>query len=68
MAGGFQAVLLDRERLAERYALFSNTLQPPSVNCNSVLQAEAAMMSKDRVIKSLGKPVYSVNHGCSGGS
>jgi len=68
VAGGFQAVLLDRERLAEGYALFTNTLQHPSVNCNSVLQAEAAMMSKERVIKTLGKPVYTVSHGCSGGS
>ena len=68
VAGGFHAELLDRERLAEGYALFTNTLQHPSVNCNAVLQAEAAMMSKERVIKTLGKPVYTVSHGCSGGS
>jgi len=68
VAGGFHAELLDRERLAEGYALFTNTLQHPSVNCNSVLQAEAAMMSKERLVKTLGKPVYTVSHGCSGGS
>ena len=66
--GGLHAELLDRERLAEGYALFTNTLQHPSVNCNAVLQAEAAMMSKERVVKTLGKPVYTVSHGCSGGS
>ena len=68
VAGGFHAELLDRERLGEGYALFTNTLQHPSVNCNSVLQAEAAMMSKERLVKTLGKPVYTVSHGCSGGS
>jgi hypothetical protein len=68
VAGGFHAELLDRERLGEGFALFTNTLQHPSVNCNSVLQAEAAMMSKERLIKTLGKPVYTVSHGCSGGS
>ena len=68
VGGGFHAELLDRERLAEGYALFTNTLQHPSVNCNSVLQAEAAMMSKERLVRTLGKPVYTVSHGCSGGS
>jgi hypothetical protein len=68
VAGGFHAELLDRERLGEGFALFTNTLQHPSVNCNSVLAAEAAMMSKERLIKTLGKPVYTVSHGCSGGS
>ena len=68
VAGGFHAELLDRERLGEGFALFTNTLQHPSVNCNSVLQAEAAMMSKERLVKTLGKPVYTVSHGCSGGS
>lgn len=67
VAGGFHAELLDRERLGEGFALFTNTLQHPSVNCNSVLQADAAMISKERLIKTLGKPVYAVSHGCSGG-
>jgi hypothetical protein len=62
------ATLLDLTRLGEGYALFENTLQHPSNNCNAVLQQETAMMSKEHFIKTYGVPRYTVSVGCSGGS
>ena len=60
--------LLSPARLGEGYALFSNTLQHASNNCNSVLAGEAAMMSKEHFIETYGAPRYTVTAGCSGGS
>src|SRR5258706_148390 len=62
------ATLLDLTRLGEGYATFENTLQHPANNCNAVLQAETAMMSKEHFIKTYGVPRYTVSAGCSGGS
>ncbi|MDH3235842.1 MAG: DUF6351 family protein [Alphaproteobacteria bacterium] len=62
------ATLFDVQRLGEGYASFSNTLQHPSNNCNAVLAAETAMMSKEHFIETFGVPRYAVSHGCSGGS
>lgn len=61
-------ILLDVEKLGEGYALFANTLQHPSNNCNAVLSSEAAMMSKERFIETYGAPDFTVSAGCSGGS
>jgi len=66
--GGMDFDLLSPTRLGEGYALFSNTLQHPSNNCNSVLSGEAAMMSKEHFIETYGVPRYTVSAGCSGGS
>lgn len=60
--------LLSPARLGEGYALFSNTLQHPSNNCNAVLAGEAAMMSKEHFVETYGVPKYTVSAGCSGGS
>jgi len=60
--------LLSPARLGEGYALFGNTLQHPSNNCNAVLSGEAAVMGKEHFIKSYGVPRYTVSEGCSGGS
>ena len=65
---GFNFNLLDPTRLGEGYATFANTLQHASNNCNAVLESEAAMMSKEHVIKTLGVPEFTVSAGCSGGS
>jgi hypothetical protein len=65
---GFNFSLLDPTRLGEGYATFANTLQHASNNCNAVLESEAAMMSKEHVIKTLGVPDFTVSAGCSGGS
>jgi hypothetical protein len=65
---GLDFNLLSPARLGAGYALFSNTLQHPSNNCNAVLSGEAAMMSKQHFIETYGVPLYTVSNGCSGGS
>ena len=60
-------VLLQIARLREGYALFSNTLQHPTNNCNSVLSGEAAMMSKEHFIEIYGEPHFTLSAGASGG-
>ena len=61
-------VLLQLARLREGYALFSNTLQHPTNNCNAVLSGEAAMMSKEHFIETYGEPHFTLSAGASGGS
>lgn len=65
---GFNFSLLDPLRLGEGYATFANTLQHASNDCNAVLESEAAMMSKEKLIKTLGVPDFTISAGCSGGS
>ncbi len=65
---GFNISLLNIARLGEGYAMFANTLQHASNNCNAVLASEATMMSKEQFIKTYGVPDFSVSYGCSGGS
>jgi hypothetical protein len=65
---GFDFSLLNLKRLGEGYAMFANTLHHASNNCNAVLASEAAMMSKEAVIKTFGVPDFTVSAGCSGGS
>jgi hypothetical protein len=65
---GFDFSLLSVQRLGEGYAMFANTLQHASNNCNAVLASEAAMMSKEHFIKRHGVPEFTVSAGCSGGS
>ena len=65
---GFDFSLLNVKRLGEGYATFANTLHHASNNCNAVLASEAAMMSKEAFIKTLGVPAFTVSAGCSGGS
>lgn len=62
------ADFLNPTRLGEGDAIFANTLQHPSNNCNALLGAETAMMSKETFIESYGVPDYTISHGCSGGS
>jgi Tannase-like family of unknown function (DUF6351) len=65
---GFDITLLNVARLGEGYAMFANTLQHASNNCNAVLASEATMMSKEQFVKTYGVPEFSVSYGCSGGS
>ena len=65
---GLPFILLQLSRLGEGYALFSNTLQHPSNNCNAVLSGEAAMMSKEHFIETYGEPHSTLSVGASGGS
>jgi hypothetical protein len=66
--GVMDASLYSIARLGEGYALYGNTLQNASQNCNAVLEGEAAMMGKEHFIKTFGVPAYTVSIGCSGGS
>jgi hypothetical protein len=66
--GVADASLYSLARLGEGYALYGNTLQNASQNCNSVLEGEAAMMGKEHFIKGFGAPLFTVSVGCSGGS
>ena len=65
---GFDFSLLNLQRLGEGYAMFANTLQHASNDCNAVLESEAAMMSKENFVKHYGVPAFTVSAGCSGGS
>lgn len=67
-SAGFDFSLLNLQRLGEGYAMFANTLQHASNNCNAVLASEAAMMSKEATIERFGVPDFTVSAGCSGGS
>ena len=66
--GLIRAELLDVGRLGEGYALFANTLQHPSNNCNAFLGGETMMMSKEHFIEEFGVPRATLSVGCSGGS
>ncbi|MCL2310534.1 MAG: DUF6351 family protein [Proteobacteria bacterium] len=67
-SGDFKFNNLDPTRLGEGYATFSNTLQHASNSCNALLSAEAAMMTKEHLVKTFGAPEFTVSAGCSGGS
>lgn len=60
--------ILDMQRLGEGYALFTNTLNHPTNNCNPVLAGETTMMSKEHFIETLGEPDFTVSIGSSGGA
>ncbi len=66
--GVMDASLLSVKRLGEGYAIYGNTLQNASQDCNAVLEGEAAMMGKEHFIKTYGVPDWTVSVGCSGGS
>lgn len=60
--------LLDTRRLGQGYALYTNTLQNPSVSCNPFLAGETAMMGKEYFIEKYGVPRLSLSMGVSGGA
>ena len=72
LQGGAQGVNMlagdNITRLGEGYAMFINTLNHPTNNCNVVLAGEATMMGKAHFIKTIGVPYYTVSSGCSGGA
>lgn len=60
--------IFDVTRLGEGYALFTNTLNHPTNNCNPVLAGETTLMSKEHVIETLGEPDFTISLGSSGGA
>jgi hypothetical protein len=67
--GAAQGVnILDPERLAQGYALFTNTLNHPTNSCNAYLAGETTMMGKEHFIETFGVPAYTISVGRSGGA
>ena len=66
--GALGVPILDRARLAEGYAIFSNTLNHPTNSCNAFLAGETTMMGKEHFIETFGVPAYTMRTGGSGGA
>lgn len=60
--------VLNDHLLSQGYAIASSSLNVFGNNCNEVLAAETMAMVKERFIKTVGVPRYTVGWGCSGGS
>jgi hypothetical protein len=54
--------------LGRGYALMSSSLNVYAQNCNDLLAAESAMMTKELFIEHYGRPEFTIGFGCSGGS
>jgi hypothetical protein len=50
------------------FATMSHALNNSGHNCNMVTQAESMIMTKERVIETLGELRYTIGSGCSGGA
>lgn len=50
------------------YATMSHALNNSGHNCNMVVQAEANLMTKERLIETVGDLRYTIGSGCSGGA
>lgn len=61
--GGFDADLLSRG-----YAITTNTLTTFQSNCNDVLTAETALMTKEHFVERYGVPEFTIGEGGSGGA
>ena len=62
------ASVLESSRLAEGYAMFTNTLNHPTNSCNAFLAGETTMMGKEHFIETFGVPEFTVSTGGSGGA
>lgn len=60
--------VLDPVRLGQGYAIYNNTLNHPTNNCNVFLAGETAMMGKEHFIETFGVPAYTISWGRSGGA
>lgn len=67
--GGVMGVnILERERLSQGYAIFTNTLNHPTNSCNAIVAGETTMMGKEHFIETFGAPFYTFSTGQSGGA
>lgn len=55
-------------KLAEGYALASNSLNVFGNNCNDLLAAESFSMTREAFIEDYGEPIYTMGWGSSGGA
>jgi hypothetical protein len=60
--------VLNETALSRGFAVFSHALNNSGHNCNVVLQGEAMMMAKERLIDTYGSLRYTIGSGCSGGA
>jgi hypothetical protein len=60
--------VLNETGLSRGFAVMSHALNNSGHNCNVVVQAEAMMMAKERVIERYGELRYTIGSGCSGGA
>lgn len=60
--------VIDENALHRGFAVISTSLDHNTLNCNLVVQAEALMMLKERVIEAYGPIRWTIGSGCSGGS
>jgi hypothetical protein len=54
--------------LGAGFAVMSHALNNAGHNCNIITQAEAMVMTKERVVEQYGELRYTIGTGCSGGS
>ena len=57
--------VLNETALSRGFAVMSHALNNSGHNCNVVLQAEAMLMAKERVIERYGELRYTIGSGCS---
>jgi hypothetical protein len=67
-SGSAAGAFLDLDLLRQGYAQATNTLNTFQVQCNDVLSAEAALMTKERFTEAFGVPTHTVGEGGSGGA
>lgn len=60
--------LIDDQFLSRGFMTAANSLNVFQNNCDDLLAAESAMMTRERAIELVGAPLYTLGWGCSGGS
>jgi hypothetical protein len=58
----------NRTALGAGFVVMSHALNNAGHNCNIITQAEAMVMTKERVVERYGELRYTIGSGCSGGS
>ena len=67
-ASGTSPAVLNVAALGAGFVVASHALDNAGHNCNMVVQGEALLMTKERVIEQYGPVRYTIGSGCSGGS
>ena len=60
--------VLEDQFVGQGYMVMSNSLNVFANNCDDLLAAESAMMTRERAIEMVGPPAFTVGWGCSGGA
>ena len=65
---GSASNVMNDSALSRGFAVMSNALNNSGHNCQVAVQAESMVMTKERVVESLGELRYTIGTGCSGGA